>query len=86
MALIENANGLTAEQLLQRFRDMTDGELQAQELIQKGAIHALMFLHNQGASPQLVAQMLESGQRIGSLVTAEVNRRGLVAIDMPGAG
>lgn len=61
------------------FASLSEPELLAQELVQKGAIHVLEVLLARGQDPRKV---LESLQRVSVLLTAELRRRRLPGVDV----
>lgn len=58
-----------------------DGAVQAQELVQKGAIHALETLQAIGVTEEHAQAMLTSARELGREITAECKRRGLAIVD-----
>lgn len=82
MATIENMRTAQPAQIERDMRAMDSATLQAQELVQKGAMHALKELQAMGVSEANVRLMLESLERCGKIVTAEVRRRGLAVVDL----
>lgn len=82
MAKIENMRTAQPAQVERDMRALDNATLQAQELVQKGAIHALRELQAMGITEQNVTAMLESLERLGKIVSAEVRRRGLAVVDV----
>lgn len=78
MAVIENM--ATAEAQAEwrvAMETMSHGELMAQQLVQRGAEHALAWLVGEGATPERAASMLAS-VRSGLVVIHEVaHKRGI---------
>ena len=72
MAVIENMAGPEAlAEWRQAMTQMSQGELMAQQMVQRGAEHALSHLISIGATPEAAEQMLAS-VRSGLLVIHEV--------------
>lgn len=85
MASLSNMRHAQPAQVERDMRAMDDATLQAQELVQKGAIHALTELVQMGISPENVNAMLESLEKLGAIVSAECKRRGLAVVDFEAA-
>lgn len=66
---------------MRELKNMDDATLIGQELVQKGAIHALQFLKVEGCTPERLEQMLESTLELAQCVTEEAARRGLPVIE-----
>lgn len=82
MATIENMRTAQPAQIERDMRALDNATLQAQELVQKGAIHALRELQAMGVNEANVRLMLESLERCGKIVTQEVRRRGLAVVEL----
>jgi hypothetical protein len=82
MAHLENEGALSREQLTERIGKMSDAELQAQEIAQKAAVHAIKTLQGFGVTEAAAAAMLESLSSLAVVVTAEVERRNLTVVDI----
>jgi hypothetical protein len=61
---------------------MDNGTLQAQELVQKGAIDALQMLQLLGVDEINVNNMLHSLRRLAKIISKETKRRGLCVVDV----
>ena len=83
MAQITNMRGMSRADLERHVKTMHDGELQAQELVQKGAMHALTQLKLNGISAANVEDMLRSLSSMAVIISIEVRKRGLLSIDHP---
>lgn len=81
---IENETTATLEEMRQQLRDMDDAMLQAQELVQKGALDALHRLRRFGVTEANLESMLATLTEISSVVSEETRRRGLAIVDHPG--
>lgn len=82
MATIENMRRAQPAHIERDMRALDNATLQAQELVQKGAMHALRELQLMGVTQENVRLMLESLERCGKIVTAEVRRRGLSVVEL----
>lgn len=82
MATLTNMRHAMPAHVERDMRTMDDATLQAQELVQKGAIHALRELVAMGISQENVNAMLDSLEKLGRIVSAEVKRRGLAVVDI----
>lgn len=80
---LENADKLTPAQRLHEVLRMDDATLQAQELVQKGAMHVLTVLLRVGCTEANARSMLDSCGEFASKVSAECRRRGLGIVDDP---
>ena len=78
---IENAGFKSETELIAHLRTLDDGNLIAQEMCQKGAMHAVRFiLENQGDARELAEQMRDSLRWHGMIISEEMARRGLSVI------
>jgi hypothetical protein len=75
---ILNGAGMTPGELTARLKGLDDSELIAQELVQKGALHALETLR---ARRLPLDQMIESVERYARLISDECRRRGVAVAD-----
>lgn len=75
MASIEKITSY--EDLEQQLRAMCEGQLQAQQISQQGAIHCLTHLLQHGGTKEVAMEMLCSLRRCDEILRAEVQRRGL---------
>lgn len=66
-----------------RLKTMIDGELIGQELVQKGAMHAVQTLLRIGVTEENAKAMLESLSQYGQVISAECRRRGLPVVEHP---
>lgn len=79
MASIENIDSI--ESFQDELTKLDDSGLLAQELVQKGAIHALQHLMLRGCTAEACAHMLQSALYLSEFVTEELNRRQLPTVD-----
>ena len=77
MAAIENTGVIDAS----TFREMQDELLIAQDLDQKGAVHAISYLLQHGCNEETAMQMLSSLRQNSSLIRMEAKRRGKPLFD-----
>lgn len=80
MAIIENAESL--EGFKAALKQMNEGELLAQELVQQGAIHALQQLLLNGCTAELCAEMISSAMQLGEHVKEECRARNMPTVDI----
>lgn len=70
--LLADANAFEAH-----LREMPNGQLQGQALVQQGAIHALSFLLANGCDEETAQEMLASMRENAAAIRAEEQRRGM---------
>ena len=86
MHIVNEAGRLkTSEKVLAEFRAMSDPEILAQEIVQKGAVHALTSLLRTGVTEHNVRAALRDLEFCTSAVSAECLRRGLAVVEHPGS-
>jgi hypothetical protein len=72
----------TLGELRKVLRELDAPGLVAQELVNKGAMHALNRLERIGCTPQNLAAMQASLREAAAVVTQEARRRGLPSVDI----
>jgi hypothetical protein len=78
---IENVAGKSEAEIRAFLRDLDDGGLLAQEVTQKGAMHAVRFiLESEGDARELAEQMRESLRWHAMIISEECARRGLPVV------
>lgn len=82
MARIENVSYLQKAHVERDLKAMPDHHLQAQEICQKSAQHALLELQKIGVTEENVRRMLASLTDLGEIITAECERRGLTTVQL----
>jgi len=82
MAHIENASYMSQAQMRALLAELPNHLLQAQELTQKGALHALQELDRRGCSQTTLDDMARGCRTLGALISAECKRRGLTVVDV----
>lgn len=81
---IENVRNVSQSAYRRELASMPDGQLLAQEIVQKGAMHVLTFLLRTGpVSEERVREVLEGLACQAQWISAEVRRRGLPTVDDP---
>jgi hypothetical protein len=75
--------GIMAER--ERLQTLPDADLIAQELVQKGALHAIETLLRWGVTHSQAEAMKESLTAYASAISEECVRRKLPIVDHPGA-
>jgi hypothetical protein len=80
---IEGVKNISSENYKVRLCELTDGEIMAQELCQKGAMHAVQFILRTGVNEERIRAILEGLAQQAQLITAECRRRGLPSVDDP---
>lgn len=84
MAWIEAVRNVSQEVYQAELRKMKDGEVLAQELCQKGAMHAVQWILRDGEfTEQRLRAILEGLARQARWISAEARRRGLPTVDDP---
>jgi hypothetical protein len=76
MAHIENAK-MSITEFRTQLANMPKSEILAQQLVQKGAIHALEHLLREGCTEALCRKMLASAKQLGACIDDENRKRGL---------
>lgn len=79
MARIETAAEL--DQFEKQLSSMPNEILLSQEIMQKGAIHALDALLREGCTEQACRAMLRTYKRLDGIVSEESARRGLPVVE-----
>jgi len=78
---IVNWSGKSEGELRAYFRGLDNGNLLAQELTQKGAMHAVRFILEQNDDARAIAvEMRESLRWHAMLISEECARRGLTVV------
>lgn len=80
MASIENLESV--EQFKQQLAQMDDATLLAQELVQKGALHALEHIIEIGAREESVQEMHENVIEISHFVSDELQKRAMATVSL----
>lgn len=81
---IETVKNVSQAEYRRELAKMADGALVGTEISQKGAMHVLKFvLENGPVTEHLVRDVLEGLQRQAQWITAECKRRGLPSVDNP---
>lgn len=81
MPKIENIADRSEAEIRAYFRGLDDGGLIAQEMTQKGAMHAVRFiLDTPGDARELAEQMRESLRWHAMIISEECARRGLPVV------
>lgn len=75
---IVNEARMSDRQIARMLRGLDDSQLIAQELVQKGALHALVTLRS---TRQPLADMIGSCERLARLISAECRRRQIPVVD-----
>lgn len=70
------------DQFEKQLSSMPNEILLSQEIMQKGAIHALDALLREGCTEQNCRSMLRDLKRMGHLITLETARRDLPTVDL----
>lgn len=70
---------------IDKFKDelkkMTDGEIIAQEIVQKGAVYALRRLLTDGCTPERCSELLDQASRLALHIQDECRKRGVPTVD-----
>lgn len=74
------SNSPNRSDYLAEIAGMSDAQLQAQQFVQQGAVHAVNFLISHGCTERAAIQMLESLRDNGSIIKAECQKRGIAYI------
>lgn len=85
MSHIENIGPLGVDRVAAELRAMDDGRVQAQDLVQKAALHALITLRRIGVTEANVEAMVMSLQEYATVIATELRRRGMNPTDLPGS-
>lgn len=78
MATIENAQ--SQEAFVDELANLSDNELLAQEIVQKGAIHALDYLLRAGCTEKNCREMLRSAKSNAEIISEQARQRGLATV------
>src|SRR5690606_20318286 len=79
MATLENLP--THEAFREELANLSDYELMAQEIVQKGAIHALDYLLREGCTEKNCRDMLRSARSNAETISELVRLRNLPVVD-----
>lgn len=78
---IKNVAGQSEAEIRAHLRSVDDGNLIAQEMTQKGAMHAVRFiLETPGDARELAEQMRDSLRWYAMIISEECARRGLPVV------
>jgi hypothetical protein len=80
---ITNLAHVTPDELRKQLKAMDNGELLAQEITQKAAIHAINMLLRVGCTESKAREMLRSLETFGQHISAECVERGIGTVDHP---